>query len=194
MARGEGGAADGSGGIWAGTVRGLGHLTFGPNGEPSTATWRRDAGLPADWVWALLKSRRGELWVGTEEGLSRLLPSGRFATMTTADGLAANYVVSLFEDRSGALWVGAIDGLSRIRLDAAGRPAEVRNFGAARPPSSHSIDGCNSVCATSTTAAAGSTILFGMIRRSKSVTETATSVAQKNEAIAASSAAGLKCM
>lgn len=124
-------AADGGGGIWAGTVRGLGHLTFGPNGEPRAATWRRDAGLPADWVWALLKSRRGDLWVGTEEGLSRLLPSGRFETLTVADGLAGNYVVSLFEDRSGALWVGAIDGLSRLRLDALGRPAEVRTFQAA---------------------------------------------------------------
>ena len=69
--------------------------------------------------------------MGTEEGLSRLLPSGRFETLTVADGLAGNYVVSLFEDRSGALWVGAIDGLSRIRFDAARRPFEVRSFRAA---------------------------------------------------------------
>ncbi len=57
---------------------------------------------------------------------------------------------------------------------------------AASPASSHSGEGWSSVCAASTTAAAGRTIRFGMILRSRSVTETATSVAQKNEATAAS--------
>jgi len=121
-------AADGGGGIWVGTVEGLGHLTFGAHGEPSSRLWRRADGLPANWVWSVLRSRREELWVGTEEGLARLLPDGRFESLTTADGLAGNYVVSLFEDRTGALWVGAIDGLSRIRFDPAGRRSEIRAF------------------------------------------------------------------
>lgn len=124
-------AADGGGGIWAGTFGGLAHLVFGPNGEPSARTWTRADGLPADWVWALLRSRRGDLWVGTESGLARLLPSGRFETLTKADGLVGNYVVGLHEDRAGALWVAMIEGLARVELDAAGRPAAIRNFGQA---------------------------------------------------------------
>src|SRR2546422_307294 len=50
----------------------------------------------------------------------------------------------------------------------------------------HSTDGCTAVRATRTTAAAGRTILFGMMRSSISTAETATSTAQKNDPISAS--------
>ena len=57
--------------------------------------------------------------------------------------------------------------------------ATKRKPAAPSPARAHSATGAGAVCAASTTAAAGSTIRFGMIRRSRSVTETATSAAQK---------------
>ncbi len=56
---------------------------------------------------------------------------------------------------------------------------------AAAPAIAHSGDGSTSVCPTRTISAAGRTILFGMILRSRSVIETATSVAQKIDATTA---------
>ncbi|MEO7793253.1 MAG: ATP-binding protein, partial [Thermoanaerobaculia bacterium] len=70
----------------------------------------------------------GELWIGTEQGLSHLQPDGHFATLTTADGLSGDYVVSLFEDRAGSIWAGAIDGLSRLSFDASGRLSGIRVY------------------------------------------------------------------
>src|SRR5215212_3115411 len=54
------------------------------------------------------------------------------------------------------------------------------------PAITHSGDGSETVRATSTIAAAGRTMLFGITPRSRSVTETATRTQQKNAAIAAS--------
>src|SRR5436305_10666023 len=61
-----------------------------------------------------------------------------------------------------------------------------RKSAAPKAPSAHSGDGWRAVWAASTIAAAGSTIRFGITLRSRSVTDTATSAAQKSVATAAS--------
>jgi hypothetical protein len=65
--------------------------------------------------------------------------------------------------------------------------ATKKKVAAPRPAITHSGDGSSAVCATSTIAAAGSTIRFGMMKRSMSIADTTTSTAQKNAATAASS-------
>src|SRR5580765_4820120 len=61
-----------------------------------------------------------------------------------------------------------------------------RKSAAPKPAAAHSTDGWSIVLAASTTTVAGSTILFGMMCRSASTAEIATSTAQKKEATAAS--------
>ena len=63
-------------------------------------------GLPNDAVNGLLEDRDGQLWVGTDAGVSRY-DGQHFTTYTTADGLAGNRVLALLEDRDGQLWFGA---------------------------------------------------------------------------------------
>ncbi len=71
--------------------------------------------MPSSVVRALLESRRGELWIGTNAGLLRLL-DGQFTAYTTLDGLTHNLVNALAETEDGAIWVGtAGGGLDRLR-------------------------------------------------------------------------------
>lgn len=59
-------------------------------------------------IWALLRSRDGDLWIGTDgAGLGRYSADGRYRSFTTADGLPQDLVTALFEARSGDLWVGS---------------------------------------------------------------------------------------
>jgi ligand-binding sensor domain-containing protein/anti-sigma regulatory factor (Ser/Thr protein kinase) len=70
-------------------------------------------GLP-NTVRALLSDRSGNLWVGTNSGLSRL-ENDRFVTPALDRSGSADWVRSLFEDREGDLWVGMNSALNRFR-------------------------------------------------------------------------------
>jgi len=75
------------------------------------------AGLPNNLVRALWSDRSGNLWVGTNGGLSRL-ENGRFVSATASNGdKNSDWVWSLFEDREGDLWVGRNSSLNRLRDD-----------------------------------------------------------------------------
>jgi ligand-binding sensor domain-containing protein/signal transduction histidine kinase len=59
--------------------------------------------------------RRGNVWVGTQNGLAELdQQSGFFTNYYKADGLAGEVVGSILEDRQGNLWLGTNHGLSRF--------------------------------------------------------------------------------
>ena len=77
-------------------------------------------GLPDRFVYALLASRTGDVWVAVNgKGISRLNPrTGRF-THYVADGragqLSNNEVLCFYEDTAGILWVGTNQGgLNRL--------------------------------------------------------------------------------
>ena len=73
-------------------------------------------GLPDLFVRAMWLDRDGNIWAGTNNGLTRF-QNGRFVTLTGLSGRSLDQVRSLFEDREGNLWVGDDDGLSRLRDD-----------------------------------------------------------------------------
>lgn len=78
--------------------------------------WGIEEGLPVKTVTALLQTRDGYLWVGTQEGLARFdgLRFHVFDKRNTA--LRVNNVETLFESRDGTLWVGTRGaGLMRYR-------------------------------------------------------------------------------
>ncbi len=60
----------------------------------------------------LLEDRNGNIWIGTNSGLSRY-DGKRFVTFTKRDGLADNSAQSLHHDRDGNIWIGTSNGLSR---------------------------------------------------------------------------------
>ena len=103
-------APDGDGGFWIGGQNGLSHL------RADLRTIERppvDAGLPQDTaVFAVLADRRGNLWIGSAQGLYlRRAGAARFARFESDDRAAAAVLAediwALRDDAVGRLWVGS---------------------------------------------------------------------------------------
>ncbi len=77
----------------------------------SAKHWGEDEGLPQNLVAAIVQTRDGYLWLGTEEGLVRF-DGVRFTVYDTArvPELAASGVEALLEAPDGALWIGTLGG------------------------------------------------------------------------------------
>jgi signal transduction histidine kinase/ligand-binding sensor domain-containing protein len=88
----------------------------------SLRTYTARDGLAHDRVNCIHQDRRGFLWFGTWEGLSRF--DGRsFVSFGTTAGLAVSFVSCIAEDAAGTLWVGTLGGgVARMRQqpDASG--------------------------------------------------------------------------
>lgn len=117
------------GNVWFGTRdRGLEIL------DPSTGKFRSfrhdpddSASLSHDAVYAIVASRLGGLWVGTDGGVDRFDPStGGFERLRLTAGEAdpGPRVRVLLETRNGELWIGTSGG-GLIRYDLAGQQHEV---------------------------------------------------------------------
>ncbi len=73
--------------------------------------WGVEQGLPQNSVQAMLQSRDGYLWLGTEEGLVRF-DGVRFVVFDrrTTPGFTDNYISALLQDRQGVIWIGTRQG------------------------------------------------------------------------------------
>jgi signal transduction histidine kinase/CheY-like chemotaxis protein/ligand-binding sensor domain-containing protein len=73
--------------------------------------WRSEDGLPQNSIQAMLRTKDGYLWIGTQEGLVRFngLEFKVFNKATT-DAIHHNDIRTLFEDTDGALWIGTFGG------------------------------------------------------------------------------------
>jgi diguanylate cyclase (GGDEF)-like protein len=78
--------------------------------------FRVEQGLPQNSVQALLQTRDGFLWLGTQEGLVRF-DGARFAVFddATHKALREPNVIALAEDRDGTLWIGTAAGLVSLK-------------------------------------------------------------------------------
>jgi ligand-binding sensor domain-containing protein/signal transduction histidine kinase len=88
-----------------------------PSSEFLVRTWQMEDGLPDSSVKALVQTRDGYLWVGTDNGLARFdgVNFKTFAPHTTP-ALGSERILCLLEDRAGGLWIGTEHGgLTRYR-------------------------------------------------------------------------------
>ncbi len=70
-------------------------------------------GLAGNRVMAVFQDKRGFLWFGTDNGVSRY-DGNSFTNFTTADGLTNSYITA-FENchrAEDAVWIGTLDGLN----------------------------------------------------------------------------------
>lgn len=74
--------------------------------------WTREQGLPHNTIRALIQTRDGYLWLGTQAGLVRF---DGHSFMILDHLVSSNFVseecTALAEDRDGSIWVGTRDGL-----------------------------------------------------------------------------------
>jgi signal transduction histidine kinase/ligand-binding sensor domain-containing protein/CheY-like chemotaxis protein len=85
-------------------------------GQYVRTVWEASAGLPQNSVQAILQTRDGYVWIGTEEGLVRF-DGEKFDVFNhnNTPGLPGRDVRCLFEAVDGTLWIGMVGGLGRLR-------------------------------------------------------------------------------
>ncbi len=107
----------------AALLAGLGFFSTAAGAEFDQATsagvlqiWRNASGLPSDSVTAIVQTREGFLWVGTDAGLARF-DGVKFTEvpLTTSATNHAIAITALCEDSDGHLWIGtAQEGLFEL--------------------------------------------------------------------------------
>lgn len=78
--------------------------------------WQTDDGLPQNTVQALVQTRDGYLWIGTQNGLARF-DGARFVVFDAKNtpGLGSSQIYALAQDNHDSLWIGTFNaGLSRL--------------------------------------------------------------------------------
>jgi signal transduction histidine kinase/ligand-binding sensor domain-containing protein len=104
--------------LWIGTRRGLVHSVAhwsGPSGHSSDLRPQSGMqiltqanGLGSNTVGALARDAKGDLWVATFAGLSRL-HNGQITNFTTANGLSSNVLTALLPRSDGTMLIGTQD-------------------------------------------------------------------------------------
>lgn len=100
--------------FWVGTDSSASNVLIRVEGE-TIAKYPRQSG-PAGFPQVILHDNADNLWIGSYEGLSRLI-NGTFVPFTAREQgpSAAGYkIYALFEDREQNLWVGSDEGLTRL--------------------------------------------------------------------------------
>ncbi|MGB7393091.1 MAG: two-component regulator propeller domain-containing protein, partial [Pricia sp.] len=107
---------------WISSIdKGLSKLVYNDSTISSVTNYRFNVNdstsLGSDYVWPVLRSSSGNLWVGTlGGGLNKMIEDTDeplFRRYTTTEGLPDNDIESLLEDGTGHLWIGG-RGLTRL--------------------------------------------------------------------------------
>ncbi len=79
-------------------------------------TWTSEQGLPQDSIRAMLQTRDGFLWIGTQGGLARFDGADFVLYKAGAPNSIPNdSITGLAEDRDGSLWISSAGGLTSYR-------------------------------------------------------------------------------
>lgn len=83
-----------------------------------------NGGLSDDYVWSIMRSRNGDIWIGTSGAGVDVISSTHFRHYTTDEGLPGDVVYAVDEDDNGNIWLGIVTGGVTI-IDRSG---EVRSY------------------------------------------------------------------
>jgi methyl-accepting chemotaxis protein/ligand-binding sensor domain-containing protein len=101
-----------SGAVWLATDDGVQRFE---DGRFTTLYTKENTGMLSSFSLAVLEDSRGNFFIGTNAGLSRIV-NGRAETLTSADGLGSDETQYIYEDREGSVWVGtSAGGLCRLK-------------------------------------------------------------------------------
>jgi ligand-binding sensor domain-containing protein/signal transduction histidine kinase len=115
---------DRTGRLWAGARGGLVLLRdggAGGRGGVQRVLTTKD-GLAGRNALALAEGPDGAIWIGTPDGISRLLPGNGdpvFENLTRANGLIDRQIVALAADKAGNMWAGT-EGAGVMRIGSTG--------------------------------------------------------------------------
>lgn len=97
------------GAIYVGTEKGL--VVIDSNDFSNVSTYTTRDGLPSNRIQAIAQESTGEVWIGTNKGLSRFRP-GHVVTFSTSNGLVSRDITTIVIDGSDRKLVGTGFGLT----------------------------------------------------------------------------------
>lgn len=106
------------GGMWLGTIRGLGYY------HPDTKVfklYREEDGLIGNQVHSIQRDKKGGLWLGTHKGLSYFQPAtGQFLNFDRKDGIGVLgfHRRASFQDKAGNMYFGGDMGMLTFHPDS----------------------------------------------------------------------------
>ncbi len=101
---------DQHGGLWAGTsAEGVRRIRDGRSEGLDSAN-----GLPNDRIRSVFEDREGNIWLGSNGGLTRLQETPLWS-LTAAQGLRDEYIRTVLPRRDGSLLIGHGDGVDELR-------------------------------------------------------------------------------
>ena len=72
--------------------------------------------LPGNYILAIHEGSDGNLWIGSNKGLSKFNGT-TFLNYSQTNGLISDYVFSIEFDNDSFLWVGGHHGMTRLKID-----------------------------------------------------------------------------
>ncbi len=100
---------------WIGTNDGL--IQANAHDQSVVKVWNKSRGLPDNVIYSVLPDGKGQLWVGSNAGLTAINPeSGLSIKYNENDGLQSMEfnTASCLKDNAGNLWFGGINGFNKV--------------------------------------------------------------------------------
>lgn len=97
---------------WFGSDQGVVKHT-GTKAKQNWTPYDESSGLVNNTVQCITKDNEGNMWFGTQGGVSKF-DGQHFANYTTTEGLIDNNVLSIAVDANNTIWIGTENGLSYI--------------------------------------------------------------------------------
>jgi len=85
-------------------------FTFENNEIQETKIWRKENGLAGNKVRVSLKTKNGDIYVGTTSGLSIIKKNGDVINLDKKTRIKNDYIMSLYEADDGRVWCGTDGG------------------------------------------------------------------------------------
>lgn len=76
---------------------------------PHYINYTIDDGLASNETYSIIEDRKGNLWIGTDQGIS-VYNGYEFRNISAKDGLTDNTVFGFFEDYKGRIWLRTLSG------------------------------------------------------------------------------------
>jgi len=110
---------DDNGNIWFGLWDG-GILVFNEESKKVsriTSSANASSSLCSDNILAISKDKKGNIWIGTTEGLNVYnIDSKKFFNYSVKDGISGNEIYGITEDDIGNIWIGTNHGITRFNI------------------------------------------------------------------------------
>lgn len=86
------------------------------------------AQLASNTVFAINEDKKGDIWMATSAGLSKLLPGDTFCSYYGKDGLSNTFIYTMERDSMGHFWCSTNGGLIRFDPAASVREVVFKNY------------------------------------------------------------------